>query len=373
VPAPVVDTARIVIVGGGIAGAATAAALARAGAGPGLVLEREAIPGMHASGRNAGIACLADFDPIVRQLALETVPRLRRLQHAQQPVVRARGSVYLGDGAETPRFDACAAALREGGARAERLDRRDACRAFPFLDAFAFDVALLSADEGVFDIHAVLLAYLEEARRGRFSLLTRTAAMEVRVEHGRVAAVATSRGVIRCDVVIDASGAWAGRLGRGRALPLSPLRRHLFTSGEAPLVPRDAPLVWHVTHRYYLRPDGAGLLLSPCDESPHPPGAPEVDPSAAGLLASKLLAGAPALADVPVRTSWACLRTFAPDRRPVIGADPEVGGLFHVAALGGMGMSTSWAVGEIAAAAVRGVAVPFVGAAAVHPARVAGG
>jgi D-arginine dehydrogenase len=364
-----VDAARIVIVGAGVAGATTAAALARAGMGPGLVLEREPIPGSHASGKNAGISCLVEFDPVVRRLAVEGVRRLQAMSVAGEPILRPGGGLYLGGPQDTDVLGECARALESLGMRAAMLGAPAARTAFPFLSGIDFDVALHSADEGVIDIHALLLAYLDEARQGRFTVLTRTEVLDLRVEQGRVAGVVTSRGTIRADLVVDAGGAWAGRLGRTRALPLQPLRRHLFVSASAGGVPAMAPMVWHMGDRYYFRPEGQGLLLSPCDETVQEPGVPQMDPGAVDLLATKLARSAQALGDLPIRSSWACLRTFAPDHRPAIGPDPDLPGLFHVAGLGGFGMGTSWAIGEVAAAMICGAAVPFIDPAAVSPAR----
>lgn len=363
-------SARIVIVGAGFAGASTAAALARAGAGPGFILEREPLPGAHASGKNAAIARQVEFDPIVRRLAAESLRRLRTMTAAGQPLVRAIGGLYLGQIRERERFAACADALVELGVEAAVLDSTSARARFPFLAGAAFDLAVHCAGDGVVDIHGLLLAYLDEARRGGFTLWSGTDVTDLVLESGRVAGVVTSKGTILADLVVDAGGAWAGRLGRPRPLPLRALRRHLFVSGETASVPGDAPLVWDVSAGYYFRPEGAGLLLSPCDESEQPAGEPPLDPAAADLLATKLIAGFPSLGDLGVRSSWACLRTFAADRRPVIGPDPAIGGLFHVSALGGFGVGASWAVGEIAAALVTGRPVPFVDAGDVAPARL---
>lgn len=365
------SSAPVVIIGAGIAGASTAAALARAGVGPGVILEREPVPGAHASGRNAGIARVAELDPVVRGLAMASAGPLARLRWDGQPVLRPGPGLYLADAAEAPdlrqRLVACAAALGQHGLGARVVDADALRQVYPFLGGFAFDHALVSEHEGVLDIHALLSAYLSEARGGGFEVLLGAPALALRPAGSRLL-VETPRGAITADVVVDAGGAWAGRLGRAQPLPLQPLRRHLFTSGPTAAVPVGAPLVWHLSRRYYLRPEGPGLLLSGCDESPHAPGVPEVDPAVRGLLAERLLSAAPGLAELPVRACWACLRTFAPDRRPVIGPDPDLPGLFHVSALGGFGMGTSWAVGEVAAALIRGAPVPLPG---VDPADLA--
>jgi D-arginine dehydrogenase len=73
---------------------------------------------------------------------------------------------------------------------------------------------------------------------------------------------------------------------------------------------------------------------------------------------------------------WAGLRSFAPDRTPVVGFDPDASGFFWLAGQGGYGMQTSSAMARIAASLVRGEGVPTdianegVRAAALSPARL---
>ncbi len=94
---------------------------------------------------------------------------------------------------------------------------------------------------------------------------------------------------------------------------------------------------------------------------------PAVDPNAANLLADKLLQHASGLADVDLRRCWACHRTFAPDRLPIIGWDPEISGLFHVSGLGRFGVTTSLAVDELASALISGRDVGWIDAGSYSP------
>src|SRR5262249_40215690 len=55
------------------------------------------------------------------------------------------------------------------------------------------------------------------------------------------------------------------------------------------------------------------------------------------------------LAELPSIRTWACLRTFTDDKRPLIGWDPQLPWLFWVAGLGGSGIGISAPVGELAA------------------------
>jgi len=374
-PAGATESTRFLIIGAGFAGAATAHALVRLGAGPGLILERESTYGVHASGRNAGLLKLSEDDSLVRTLAVRTARHLIAIEAVVPDLVRRSGGLSLCPADMVPAQDALRDHLRRDGIDVDQWPAARACDRFPFLRRLSndvFDSALWCAEEGVVDVHALLTYYLRTAREGGFILRAACGADSVVLEAGRVAGVETAAGVIRADVVIDATGAWAGRLGRvNRRLPLQPLRRHLFVSDRVDGVTRDLPFVWVEGASFYLRGEGDGLLLSPCDESVSEPGLPSTDPAAAELLAGKLARHAPGLGDLAIRKSWACLRTFAPDRRPLIGADPDLPGLFHVSGLGGFGMMTSAAVGELAATLLVGRTPDWIDAAPVDPARPA--
>jgi D-arginine dehydrogenase len=360
---------NVVVIGAGFAGASVAAALTRAGVTSGLVLERELLPGSHASGRNAAIARQVEADPVLRKLVIEGVRRLRGKTVDGSPVFRPTGGLYLTQGEPHPAAEWCDQ-LHEQCVPAELLSADKARQRFPFLGSFQFDFALFSPTDGIVDIHTLLGNMLAEARHAGFELITDCACESLIVEGSVVRGVQTTRGEVRAQIVVDAAGAWAGCLGRESSpLPLKRLRRHLFVSDDTGLLPQNAPLVWAVEVEYYVRPEGAGLLLCPCDETEQTSGIPEVDSRAQDLLVDKLLQNAPGLAAVSLHRSWACIRTFAPDRLPVIGWDPEIGGLFHVSGLGGFGMTTSLAVGDIASTLICGGAVEWIEAGAFSPER----
>ncbi|MCC7035438.1 MAG: FAD-binding oxidoreductase [Acidobacteria bacterium] len=361
--------ASTLIVGAGFAGAATAWALGRAGLGPGLILEQEDTWGVHASGRNAALLRLAESDDVVATLVARSLPALRALDETGGPLLARTGGLTLAGAAGAAELAHLHDGLRRRGLHAELLGSDAACARHPWLAHVAFARALWCADEGVVDIHALLGLYLRRARESGFAVWTGCRAEALIVEGGRVAGVRTPQGEVRAGLVIDAGGAWAGRLGAaaGAGLPLRPLRRHLFVSAAAHGIPAGAPMVWMEDASLYFRPESGGLLLSPCDESPAEPGVPDTHPSAAESLAEKIHGHVPGLADLTIRRSWACLRTFAPDRRPVVGPDPRLPGLFHVSGLGGFGMMCSAAIGELAADLVAGKRPAWIDPAAVAP------
>lgn len=367
------ESTRFVIIGAGFAGAATADALVRLGEGPGIVLEREETYGVHASGRNAGLLKVSEDDAVIRTLAVRTSAQLTAIGAAVQDLVHRTGGLTLAPAASAAGLQTVHDELQHDGVASEVLAAGVVRERFPLLRHLSpetFTSALFCATEGVVDVHALLTHYLRSARAGGFPVRTGCGVDALVIEAGRVTGVQTAAGIIRADMVIDASGAWAGRLGRGAdRLPLQPVRRHLFVSGRVDGASRDVPFVWVEGANFYWRGEGDGLLLSPCDETPSEPGLPSTDPAAAEMLAQKLARHAPGFGDLPLRKNWACLRTFAPDRRPIIGPDPRLPGLFHVSGLGGSGMMTSAAVGELAAMVLTARHVDWINVGDVDPAR----
>ena len=366
------ESTRFVIIGAGFAGAATAYALSRLGAGPGVILEREDAIGVHASGRNAGLLKVSEDDAVIRTLAVRTASHLATLASSHE-LVHPTGGLTLVPATHSASVNQLRGDLARASVPAEVFASSSARERFPLLKHLAdetFDAALWCPSEGVVDVHALLSHYLKTARASGFALRMNCRVEELVQQSGRVVGVQTDAGAIRADIVIDATGAWAGRLGRNQRLPLQPMRRHLFVSGRVNGASRDVPFVWVDGADFYWRGEGDGLLLSPCDETPVDPGLPSPDPAAAELLAHKIALHAPGFGDLLLRKNWACLRTFAPDRRPIIGADPGLPGLFHVSGLGGFGVMTSAAIGDLAAALLTDRAIDWIDSGAMAPSRL---
>ena len=116
----------------------------------------------------------------------------------------------------------------------------------------------------------------------------------------------------------------------------------------------ESPFVWHEDDGVYFRPESGGVLMSPCDVEAHPVADPQYDDRQRDVLAERIDSTFGALGEWRIGNGWACLRSFAPDQRFVIGADPHVAGLYWVAGLGGHGVTASWAVGRLAARVILG-------------------
>ncbi len=342
----------IVVIGGGYAGAATARALARRGAGGGVtLLEAEPDAARHASGRNAGlIGPLLEDDPVIADMAARGAARLRGTAGYD-----ACGSVLLCDEAKAGVLCDRARAI---GTSIEVMATADLARDIPLLESATSPVACRVPGDGRVDPAGLVDRYLSEAREGGVRILTGARAGALRLQGGSIAGVETSAGFLPARQVVNAAGAAAGTLATAQGgglsdLALASYRRHLFDS-EPLAVDPGWPWVWDLVHDVYFRVDADRLTLCPCDEDPHDPSPPAVDPAAGFDLARRLAAAMPAVARLRATPRHACLRTYVPDRRYVVGADPRLEGYFWVAGLGGSGATASAAVGDLAAGILLG-------------------
>jgi len=319
---------RFVIVGAGFAGAAAAWHLRQAGASDVLVLERERVPDLHASGRNAAMLRESMDVPELQTLAAASAAFVR--SGALAPF-RATGGLLLGRGNED-------------------VHERVPC---------ARGRALHAPGDGIVDIAALLQGYLRgsEVRYG----------CEVRAFDARPdgVTVRTTTGLVEAGVLVNATGAWAGVFAD---LPLTPRNRTLYVTEPDAAIEPGWPFLWDPGHGYYLRPESGGWLLCACDETDAAPGDYREDESVLLALGSKLERHQPGLGDLRIARRWVGQRTFAPDRLPVLGFDARTPRLFHVAALGGHGVTLSWSIGRLAAACLLGrSAAPAI----MDPARLA--
>jgi glycine/D-amino acid oxidase-like deaminating enzyme len=333
------ERAEVLIIGGGVAGLSTACHLAEAGQGGVVLLERENLPGFYASGHNAGIA--RALTGRAEHTALTVQGRQRLLEAG---LMTTTGGYLLG--AEPGGTDALA---REAAAFDVAVDRGPGSP-LPGLKAAEF---LHVPGDGLIDIDALLRHCAEGARAGgaRLHFGCQVTDIQVTPEGFRVT---TDQGTLEAGRIVNAAGGWAQDLGRmagGLDIPFMPLRRHLVWS-NAPF-PQDQPYAWWADRPLYVRPESGGLLLCACEESTvdlPPRGVqPDNDESVLEGLSASLRELAPELAGVPIARLWCGLRTFAPDRRFVLGYDPLNPRLFWVAGLGGHGMTSGLAVGRAAA------------------------
>ena len=157
--------------------------------------------------------------------------------------------------------------------------------------------------------------------------------------------------------VINAAGAWSGRVGQAAGaseISLRTFKRHLFLLKSQVRVDPDSPSVWNLEKDFYFRPRSDGILFCVCDAELSDRLEPDLDPEVQQYLAEVLWKELPALKDAERDQAWCCFRTFTSDGLPLIGPDPSLPAFYWVCGLAGYGMSASWEIGRLAALSITG-------------------
>ena len=346
---------EIIIIGSGIAGASLAYFLARRGVTDVLLLEREAQPGYHATGRSA--ASLVEWDrvPALRELKAQAARFFRDPPDgfSEHPVLTQSGVLVTFQEALWSGIRPAVEHLQRQGATLQAWSVEQALARVPVLSRACFDGGVWFPEDGRLDVHELLSSYLRHARRAGVQRRFGTEVIDVVVDGGRAAGVVTQGETLRARWIVNAAGAWAGRVGRmasATAVPVTPHRRTIATFATPEGLDISGwPLTTNESHPLYFAPESGGLLVCPMDEDPMEPYDAHPDEMRVAEAIERLERVAPALVPATLRRTWAGLRTFTPDRVLVVGEDPRVRGFFWLAGQGGCGIETSPAVGQIAA------------------------
>lgn len=358
------ERVAVAVVGGGLAGLATAWAIGeRAGRDAQVVvLERDATLASHASGRNAAMCRALAEDDAWTALTAEGARFLRRppAGFTDVPLVDDRGALLLAEGAVAEELLARAARFALPCAR---VSAREAAARWPGLAVARGGVWF--PDDGNIALGALVDAYARGAARTGARIVTGAEVRAIEAGAGagdRDVVLQTSRGVVRARQVVIAAGPWADDVAMRAGAPglgLVSRRRHVIAldarataasaGPDAAASSAAAPIVWNVDgDEWYVRPAGDEVWASACDSDVTAPG----DVTVRDRAVDEVRARIPAPLDgAAVRRAWACQRTFAAGA-PVVARDRERPWLVRVVGLGGHGVTASAAIGRAAAAVV---------------------
>jgi glycine oxidase len=319
----------VAVLGGGVIGCAVARELARAGFGVTL-FERGRV-GREASAAAAGmLGVQADTDDDVmlhlgvesRHLYPELLAALRDETGMVVEFWREGTLAVAFNGAEAARLDARRTWQQEAGADSERLEPRQIAALEPRLSRRVIAGALFPLD-GRVDAAALTQALARAAVAAGCVLREGEEVRSVVAEQGRITGITTAGGRVPCGAVVNAMGAWAGRVRGTTPLPVRPVR------GQIAVVRAARPSFRHTvcSARAYAvsRRDGRVLLGSTLESAGF-----DKHVSAGGIagILDAALELAPELGALPLSDAWSGLRPGSADGRPIVGADPAVRGYY---------------------------------------------
>lgn len=346
---------RVIVLGGGIAGVSAGYHLAHAA--DVVLLERESTLAYHTTGRSAaqyfeyyGAQALRPLTRASREFFEAPPPHLTDVE-----LLTPQPAMMIG---RPDQRDALERLLdEERGPGIRWIEPAEAVARCPVLAEEYLVGAVVEETSSDIDVAALHQAFVRGLRAAGGEIRTDAPAEAITHTDGRWQ-VAVGDEIVTGDVVVNATGAWGDVVAESAGIApvgLTPLRRTAFMVA-APPEARDTPMVIDIDEQFYFKPDGPQLLCSPAETEPSEPcdARPrEIDIA----IAIDRINTATTLGIRSVRSSWTGLRTFAPDKVPVIGHDPDHPGFFWLVGQGGTGIQTSPAAGRLAAALALDAAV----------------
>ncbi len=343
-----------VVIGAGMAGLSAGAELARTRSV--AVLETESVPAFHTTGRSAAVYIERYGGPAVSPFNRASFPWFSSAAEGvmDHPLLTPRGMLVLAAPGSVPHLEHYA----EPGAR--DLDVLETRELFPAIRPEAVGSAVFVPEAADLDAAGAVVAY-RRLLKERGGSLTTSAGVTGLIRRDGCWEITTGAGTWRAGVVVNAAGAWADQVAALAGLPpvgLRPLRRTICTFA----VPTDLghtrwPMLVDADERFYLKPEPGQFLASPADETPHEPGDPRPDMLDIATALERVRETT-TLEARSVSTSWAGLRTFAPDRVLVLGPDPLKPSFVWCAGQGGFGIQSSPAAARSVVSLVDKGALP---------------
>ena len=353
----------IVIIGGGIWGLSTAYHLAsRDQRKRVLVLERNPEVAAETTPQAAGLVGQIRSSRLMCeaiQYALELFSAFQ--QKGYDTGLHQPGSLMI---AHTPermeRYALHIAQAQANGVEAGFISRAEIRRLVPSIDITQIEGGYFVPTDGFVDPRQCALAYAAAASDLGVDIQCNARVTGVQIVGGRVTGVETLSRCISADQVVVAAGPWSNLLLRrvGLSLPMHLLLHQSGCTVACPGIAQHHPVVRLPDISSYLRPDGAGGYLfgtfeqTPTgielEQSSMDYSTKDIPPQVEKIAeAQKRLASTfPVLSEIKIRQYRQGITAFTPDGAYLIGAVPEVLGLFFASGDSAIGIAGSAAVGR---------------------------
>ena len=351
------QTADVVIIGGGIVGSSIAWHLTNAGCKSVLVIERESSQGKGSTGKSMGGVRAQFSTPVNIQMSLYSIPFYARFEEAvgHPADYRPQGYLFLAT------KDSHLAYLRDNFERQKKLGLTTA-RLLPaneirtMLPQLRWDDILggsFCSTDGFVDPYSVMNGFMASAAEHGATLWKKTEVTGITTDQRGISGVETSRGVVATRTVVNAAGAWSAQIANfvGIDLPVEPLRRMLVPSEPFSDFPHSSPMVIDMSTGFHFRPEGRGFLLAWNDPEETPGYKTDFEPSFIEKILIHAANRVPAFENLPInpKRAWAGLYEMTPDHHCVLGPVATVPGFFLANGFSGHGVMHAPATGKIIA------------------------
>ena len=351
------QTADVIIIGGGIVGSSIAYHLTEAGCRNVLVVEREAHQGKGSTGKSMGGVRAQFTTPVNIQMSLYSIPFYaefdERLDHPAG--YRGQGYLFVATKPDHLQYLEKNQQLQKSlGLKQVRMLSADEITAMvPQLRSDDVLGGSFCASDGFVDPYSAMTGFIKRAVENGATVWKSAAVTGILKNGNRVSGVATVRGEVHAPVVVNAAGPWAAQIAQmaGVDLPVTPLRRMLIPTEPFDDLSHEIPMVIDMTNGFHFRPESRGFLLAWNDPEETPGFKFDFDPEFIEKVLTRAADRVPCFENLAVnpKRAWAGLYEMSPDHHGIIGEFPELPGFYAANGFSGHGVMHAPASGKIVA------------------------
>jgi sarcosine oxidase subunit beta len=349
------QTADVLIIGGGIVGSSIAYHLTAAGCRSVLVIERESAQGKGSTGKSMGGVRAQFSTPVSIQMSLYSIPFYAEFEERLGHPCDYRPQGYLFCATSENQMDY----LRTNHVQQTRMGLKEArlllgdeiAKLFPQLRVDDIIGGSFCPTDGFVDPYSAMNGFMAYASDHGAIIWKNTTATAIHQNAAGVASVETTRGMVDTRCVVNCAGAWAAEVATlvGVSVPVQPLRRMLVPTEPFDEFPHTAPMIVDMSNGFHFRPEARGFLLAWNDPEETPGFKPDFDPGFVEKILTRAAARVPCFANLPVnpKRAWAGLYEMTPDHHPILGQAPGIPGFYLANGFSGHGVMHAPATGKI--------------------------
>jgi len=352
--------ASVVVIGGGIMGCSTLYHLAQMGVTDAVLLERNSLTSgttWHSAAQVRALRASRNLTRMI-QYSVDLYSQLER-ETGQSVGWIQEGSLSIATNPDRlthiKRQEALAHAY---GINASSVSVAEARERWPWMNSEDVLGAVWSPDDGRVSPSDVCAALVKAAKVSGAKLFEKTGVTGIVTERGRVRAVETNQGTIKCDAIALCAGLWSREIGAmaGAQVPALACEHFYLLTKPIEGIAGNLPTLSDHDNSLYIRDDSGGLLVG-CFEPMGKPIKPGVLNSdfEFGLLPedwdhfepmmNNALHRLPVLADAEVKMLLNGPESFTPDGTFMLGETAETQGLFLGCGMNSVGMASGGGAG----------------------------
>ena len=358
--------AKVVVIGGGIAGCSVAYHLAKYGWKDTVLLERDQLTSgttWHAAGLVGQLGASATITKL-RKYSLNLYKELEK-KTGLSTGLKQNGAITIASSPERLQEllrQATAAQLFD--VNVEAVSKERIKELYPVINDKDILGGVYMPEDGQADPVGVTNVLAKAARMEGAQIFQKTPVEKILVKDKKIVGVQTKTGKIDCEYVVIATGMWSRQIGEdiGVSIPLYPNEHFYIITEPLDKLPKNLPVLRDYNSCLYLKEDAGKMLVGIFEPNAKPAfkekGVVPEDFSFGEFpddfdhfepYLEKSFQRLPLLENVGIRKFFSGPESFTPDTQYLLGETPEVNNLFTCCGFNSIGIASSGGAGRVTA------------------------